>query len=245
MEIRAAGFLPAYGYFMSEWNPSDGPSRLWESGAGPRGAVPRRPRSRKRRLGVKKNAPLLHGHDVGQTEEACMGILKGIAQEGKSRKNRKYNKKFDSTRGYPGEGPARPSDRRIGRSRLRVIIKVKASWVERVPGRRTSASRRAARAGLRLRDGLLAPLTKKLYQEAFVRLWNWGGRRPPPSLFSNAAYDRFLAAFIEAQWSDGATRGDAGNALSASLCVYPSVPTIARSRTAAGELVPPQRAGAL
>ena len=100
---------------------------------------------------------------------------------------------------------------------------MKASWVERVPGRRTSASRRAARAGLRLRDGLLAPLTKKLYQEAFVRLWNWGGRRPPPSLFSNAAYDRFLAAFIEAQWSDGATRGDAGNALSASIQVYPQL----------------------
>ena len=28
----AAGFAPAYGYCMSEWNPSDVPSRRWENG---------------------------------------------------------------------------------------------------------------------------------------------------------------------------------------------------------------------
>ena len=192
----AAGFLPAYGYFMSEWNPSDKGSRLWESGSGPKGAVPRRPRPRKRPIEVKKVAKTLHGYDVNVTEQACLGILTGIGQQNKRRKNRSYPKKFDSTRGYPGEGPARPVDRRLGRSRLRVIGKLKQSLIERVQLRRTSASRRAARAGLSLREGLLAPITRKLYGRAFVRLWTWAGRCPPATLSSSNAYDRFLAAFI-------------------------------------------------
>ena len=190
----AAGFLPAYGYVMSTWNPIDGPSRKWESGQLSRGATPRRARPRKARPKVKKDlAP---------------------------RRNRKFVKKFDSTLGYPGEGPARPTDRRVGRSRLKVMAKVKARFIERVPIRRTQSERAAARRGIQLRDGVLAPSTRRLYYEAFVRLWSWVGVSPPDHVESVSAYDRLLAAYIEEAWSSGLTRGDAGNSLSASLTVY-------------------------
>ena len=36
----AAGFAPAYGYFMSEWNPSDSPSRRWEPGSSSSSGAP-------------------------------------------------------------------------------------------------------------------------------------------------------------------------------------------------------------
>ena len=45
----AGSFYPAYGYVMSEWNPSDPPSRLWELGRGPSRATPRRARPRPRK----------------------------------------------------------------------------------------------------------------------------------------------------------------------------------------------------
>ena len=100
----AAGLIPAYGYFMSQWNPSDGPSRLWEARSAPAGAVPRRPRPRQRSKVIKKDSF--------------------------ARRNRKHFKKFDSTRGYPGEGPACPKDRRVGRSRLKVVAKIKPKYLE-------------------------------------------------------------------------------------------------------------------
>jgi integrase len=70
---------------------------------------------------------------------------------------------------------------------------------------------------------MMAPITKRLYAEAFVRLWNWVGTHPPDAVSSSAAYDRLLSAFIESQWESGATRGDAGNALSASIKMYPQL----------------------
>ena len=180
---------------MSEWNPSDGPSRQWEGGGGSSGSVPRRPRPRKRKLEVKK-APL-------------------------KRANRKYPVKFDSTRGYPGEGPARKLDRRIGRSRIRVIPTLGKKSLELVPSRRTQSQRKLARIGLSLRGGMLAPATRRLYAEAFTRLWRWVGVRPPATVSSVVAYDRLLSEFIESSWREGATRGEAGNALSASISCYP------------------------
>ena len=44
--------------------------------------------------------------------------------------------------------------------------KLKASLVEKIPGRRTQLERAAARKGIRLRDGVLAPITRRLYAEA-------------------------------------------------------------------------------
>ena len=99
--------------------------------------------------------------------------------------------------------------------------KLKASLVEKVPGRRTQSERAAARKGIRLRDGVLAPITRRLYAEAFVKLWQWAGVAPPGEVSSVAAYDRLLAAYIEEAWSSGLTRGEAGNSLSASVTMYP------------------------
>ena len=194
----AAGFAPSFGYFMSEWNPSDTPSRRWEgrsSSSG--GSIPRRPRPRKRKVSSKK------------------GTI--------TRRNVKFPKKFDSTRGYPGEGPARATNRRAGRSRMKVVPKLKQKFLEGIPGRRTQSERRLARLGHALRDALLAPTSRRLYAEAFQRLWVWAGCPPPADVESAAAYDRFLALYIEEAWAEGLTRGEAGNALSASLTIYPQL----------------------
>ena len=69
----------------------------------------------------------------------------------------------------------------------------------------------------------MSDLTRELYAAAFVRLWRWVGRHPPDELTSNAAYDRLLAAFIEDQWREGATRGNVGNAISASVKMHPQL----------------------
>ena len=136
------------------------------------------------------------------------------------RRNVKFAREFDSTLGYPGEGPRLAKARRVGRSRVKVLPVVRNMRGERVPGRRASAEHRAARQGIRLRDGVIRPTTRRLYKEAFIRLWAWA-RRPPPDEVSNvAAYDRFLSGVIEHSWAAGARRGEAGNALSASLRVY-------------------------
>jgi hypothetical protein len=62
-----------------------------------------------------------------------------------------------------------------------------------------------------------------LYLAAFIRLWRWAGQAPPDTISSPAAYDRFLSAYIESEWERGGTRGDAGNALSASIRMFPEL----------------------
>ena len=141
-----------------------------------------------------------------------------------ARRNRKFQRNFDATLGYPGEGPrARmTSARRAGRSRLQVRPKRKQAF-ERVLHKRTTPERVAARAGLSLRDGVLAPKTRKLYRVAFLRFWTWVGRRPPDVVNSVAAYDQLLAEYVEAAWNGGHTRGDTGNCISASICAFPEL----------------------
>ena len=46
---------------------------------------------------------------------------------------------------------------------------------------------------------------------------------PPRVITSDSSYDRFLSAYIEHAWEAGSTRGEAGNALSASVLVYPQL----------------------
>ena len=194
----AAGFLPAWGYCMSQWNPSDKGSRRYEGRHAPSGARPRRARPQRRKtLGVGKAAI--------------------------TRNNRKFPKNFDSSLGYPGEGPKLAAARRIGRSRVRVVPGVLKRKAERVIGRRTSVERRAARAGISLRDGTISNTTRQLYASAFLRLWAWARTPPPDRVTSASDYDRFLAGYIEHAWAGGATRGEAGNALSASLHMYPQL----------------------
>ena len=199
--VVAGSFLPAWGYLMSQWNPSDKGSRRFERKGVKKSAVPRRSRPR-----VK-----------GKTAE------RWGQQWNFQRRNRTYEKDFDSTKGYPGEGPRLAKARRIGRSRVRVLPGVRKFVGERVLGKRTSAERRAARKGLRLRDGVILPKTRALYRDAFIRLWAWARRAPPDEVSNIPAYDRFLSGFIEHAWAKGATRGEAGNALSASLHVYPNL----------------------
>ena len=194
----AAGFLPSWGYCMSQWNPSDKGSRRYEGRHAPSRANPRRARTRgKKTLGVSKAAI--------------------------TRKNRKFSKNFDSTLGYPGEGPKLAAARRVGRSRVRVIPGVLKRKVERVVGKRTSAERRAARAGISLREGAISSTTRELYASAFTRLWAWARTPPPNKISSTEDYDKFLSGYIEQAWESGATRGEAGNALSASLHIYPQL----------------------
>ena len=90
-------------------------------------------------------------------------------------------------------------------------------------GRRTSAERRAARKGISLRDGVIARKTKSLYAAAFVHLWAWACRPPPDVVVSVSAYDCFLSGYLEHAWTQGSTRGEAGNALSASLHMFPEL----------------------
>ena len=56
-----------------------------------------------------------------------------------------------------------------------------------------------------------------------MALWAWIGRHPPDEVASVRSYDQFLACYIEYAWESGLTRGEAGNALSASLTCYPDL----------------------
>ena len=70
---------------------------------------------------------------------------------------------------------------------------------------------------------MLQPVTRRPYADAFVKLWAWA-KRPPPDMISRiSGYNRFLSEYIEHAWADGLTRGEAGNALSASLHIYPEL----------------------
>ena len=196
----AAWFFPSYGFFMSEWNPSDKPSRRWEKGGRRKSAQPRRRRVKKIRV-----------------------------VDGFVRRNVKFNKEFDSTLGYPGEGPARRKMKARSTIRTRMIKtpgparRVRRQSRERIPTRRTQAERIFERRDIRLRDVMYAPVTRSLYRLAFVELWKWVGRPPPLDVSSPRLYDSLLAEFIEHAWSSGMTRGDAGNALSASVFAYPNL----------------------
>ena len=94
---------------------------------------------------------------------------------------------------------------------------------ELIPTRRTRAERIFERRDIRLRDVVYARITKTLYRLAFIELWKWAGRPPPLEVISARLYDSLLSEFIEHAWSSGMTRGDAGNALSASVYAYPNL----------------------
>ena len=66
-------------------------------------------------------------------------------------------------------------------------------------------------------------VTKRLYRVAFQAIWGWVGRPAPLSINSIRAYDALLAEFIARSWEHGATRGEAGNALSSSVAAYPEL----------------------
>ena len=167
-----ADLLPSWGSVMSQWNPSDRGSRRFEHRHAKLQARPRRTKPRKvKKLGVSKSKIL--------------------------RRTPNFHKDFDSTFGCPGEGPRRPTDRRIGRSRIRPVVKVYKRRVEGIAGKRTSVERRISRFAINLREGILAPQTRKLYAQAFVRLWAWARRPPPDRIVCTAVYDRFLSGFIE------------------------------------------------
>ena len=197
-----AWLFPSYGFIMSDWNPSDKTSRKWERGKQKEKAIPRRRRRAKKTVKVR---------------------------DGVVRRNVKFLKNFDSTLGYPGEGP-RPRKNRE-RSVFRTWM-VKSKWVtrggrrqlkERMPTRRTQAERVHERKGIALRDVVFASVTRTLYRLAFISLWRWVGRPPPEDIKSARLYDQLLSEYIEHAWSSGMTRGDAGNALSGSIHAYPTL----------------------
>ena len=119
--------------------------------------------------------------------------------------------------------------RRCERSRLRFITGTQKRAAERVLGRQTSQQPRVARAGVTLRDGVIAQRTRNLFAAAFLRLWAWDRRAPSDTLKSAAAYDKFLSGYIEYAWTQGSTRGEAGTALSASIHMYPELRGTGRS----------------
>ena len=213
----AANLVPSYAYIMSEWNPSDRPSRRY--------------------MGRQRGQPRAHPKKAKpRASQRSRGVARddaGVKATWTSR-NRKFERAFDSTLGYPGEGPSRrPRDRRAeARPRAAKAKATKAkpthrdvhrSRVERVIARRTRSERMRARKGISLRDSALAPLTRRLYREAFLLFWLWVGRSPPDHCLDALAYDALLAEYVEHCWESGLTRAMAGNALSASLVAYPEL----------------------
>ena len=190
----AASMMPSYGYVKSDWNPSDGASRYWEKRKRKRSSFPRR-----RRKPIEKSPD----------------------PKSQTRRNRSYEKDFDSTKGYPGEGPARKKRDNAPDQRRRKV-KVPAG-AERFMARRTQLERVIVRRGFKLRQVAMKPYTKKLYQAAFAALWKWAGCPPPIHVESRRAYDALLSEYIAQAWECGLTRGEAGNALSASVAAYPEL----------------------
>ena len=74
-----------------------------------------------------------------------------------------------------------------------------------------------------LRDAALSKTTKRLYKEAFEKLWTWIGRAPPLEVASIRAYDSLVSEYICRAWEAGSTRGEAGNVLSSSIAAYPEL----------------------
>ena len=159
----AAEFPPAWGYTMSLWNPSDKGSRRFAKKTGRREAHPRRTRLRKRTQNTWISDASFH-------------------------RNQTFHVDFDSTLGYPGEGPKIATAGGPNRSRVRVLPGIRKGLKPRILGRRTSTERRQARKGIKLRDGVLQSVTRKLHGEAFVRLWSWAKRLPPDEIKSVSCY---------------------------------------------------------
>ena len=198
----AASMMPCYGFTASSWNPSDSGSRRWEH--------------RERRQGTSG------------TRRARKAVRKEPAPKEKARRNRKFPVPFDSTRGYPGEGPApikKQATKRVGGRRLPTKRQraPRQRNFERFPARRTQLERQIARTGYCLRKALLTSTTRRLYRQAFRSLWRWVGRSPPVEVASVPAYDALLAEYINRAWKAGLTRGEAGNALSASVAAFPEL----------------------
>ena len=183
----ACRLYPLNAYVMSEWNTSDVPSRTWE----------------KKRSPTAKSFPKRKG-------------TKQVIRSRAKRRNQVFPRKFDSTKGYPGEGP-RVRKARAKRTPIRKILEGKFLAY------RTQAERRKARRDVDLRWATLAPKTVALYREAFANLWRWVGVLPPRVIRDPVAYDMLIADFIMYAWQSGLTRAHAGNALSASIKVYPEV----------------------
>ena len=192
--------MPSYGYVRSDWNPTDGASRFWEKRRRSRSSFPRRRKSKARKPDNPKQI---------------------TRDQDRARQNRKIAKDFDSTLGYPGEGPAPrkyPRTKKEPRRRTKVT-----TGAERFMTRRTRLERFIARRGFNLRQAAIRPITRKLYVEAFTALWAWAGLPPPTHVASRKAYDALLAEYICLLWEHGATRGEAGNALSGSVAAFPEL----------------------
>ena len=140
-----------------------------------------------------------------------------------SRRNQSFPTGFDSSLGYPGEGPPKRGLRVPLQAHQACVLGVRRKLVQSILSKRTQQDRRVQREGIRLGLAGLAPFTVKLYRKSFVALWDWMSREPPNFITDTAAYDQLLAGFIEAVWEHGETRAFAGNAISASLIVYPEL----------------------
>ena len=141
------------------------------------------------------------------------------------RRNRKYDRDFDSTKGYPGEGPSKRSP--TGRLPRGAPTNTWGIPIRRrdkfVMVRSSQADRARARAGISLHSSGLAPRTVARYRVAFRALWAWLSCDPPASIVNFKDFDMILSDFIEAGWKSGMTKGMAGDCLSAALAVYPEV----------------------
>ena len=195
--ILASDLLPLFAFVQSEWNPADAISRIHVPGA-----------ARREGQGTKR-----------KSTSKTQGILK---QRSNSKyRNRMFVKKFDSSLGYPGEGP--PLRGKRVPARHVNLVTIRRSRVQCAIGKRSHVERRREREGIILRHAGLAPLTVQIYRIAFNKLWQWAGLPPPYRVTDTMAYDTVLAGYIEALWDCGATRAHAGNAISASLVVFPEL----------------------
>ena len=135
----------------------------------------------------------------------------------------RLTRKHGSTLGCPGEGLARKAAWRTGKSdRRRCWPKVKRG-AEPVLACRTQLERVLAIRGVHLRHGALKPCTKAMCQEAFLAFWKWVGRAPPRRVESVPAYDALHSEHVCQALQHGLARGQAGNALSATVPPYPEL----------------------
>ena len=194
----AAGLFPLYGYVRSDWNTSDRPSRTW----------------------AKKKPPAAKSFPKRKSPSR----VRGKTAKGHNKRNRKFPKDFDSTCGYPGEGPGKQKSR----SRVRLALR------GRVISRRTQVERALERRGVLLKWATLAPITGRLYKEAVKAMWEWLGRPPPDYVQDVVAFDALLAEYILYGWEIGLTRVMAGNTLSGSTRAWPEIKLKIRSRLSNG-----------
>ena len=215
--VLAAGLHPLYGFIQSEWNPSDAVSRRHEPS---------------RRGRASKAQPR------GTKRPSRSSDRRGVARDpaGVKRRNRSFDKDFDSTLGYPGEGHPKPRTKAKAKAKASpprrpprgaatnaAGILVRRRLVQSVLTKSTQHERAKARRGVDLRTSALAPRTIVRYREAFSLLWEWVGRAAPERALNGIAYDTTLSGFIVHAWESGLPRGRAGDAISASLKAYPEL----------------------